>query len=120
VTQHHTPCGSCPFLKAKAGMLTVARAQELVRCLRGDGHFWCHKTVDYSRGNGVVTSKARLCAGSLIVAHRSGAHPGQLARITERLGMLDMAKIEASDAPVFDTFTEFIREHGRKRPRVPA
>jgi hypothetical protein len=102
-------------------MITRGRAQELVKCLRGDGHFWCHKTVDYSRGSGGRETKdTRLCAGSLIVAHRSKAHPGQLTRITERLGMLDMAQIEASDAPVFDNFTEFIREHGRKRPRVPA
>ena len=111
--QHHAPCGTCPFLRAKAGMLRGERAAEIADALRSNaGHFWCHKTVDYSKGRGGrPTAESRLCAGSLIVADRSDERPTQLARIYTRLGVLDYRKIAASKAPCFDSLDEFIEAH---------
>lgn len=114
--QHHVPCESCPFLVAKAGMIRGGRAQELVTDLRNGRDFYCHKTIDYTRGEGMVTSRSQLCAGSLIVASRSGLPPSQMARISQRLGILDQDRIDQSDVPCFSSFTAFIRGHKTKNP----
>jgi hypothetical protein len=115
VKNHTKPCDSCPFLKKNGGMLRQARAEEIVDELSRDGAFWCHKTVDYSNDcGGRTTSKTLLCAGSLICGEKCRAHPGQIARIRYRIGVLDWGKIEAeakSNEEVFDDFAAFIDGH---------
>lgn len=119
--QHHKPCGSCPFLKSKANFFHPARAKEIVKELvDADGHFQCHKTVDYSRddnaGNGRTTRDTRLCAGALIVTEKSGECPGQFPRICARLGCLDWGKIERqarTNTTVYDNFDAFLEAQKR-------
>ena len=115
--QHTTPCENCPFLRKQAGMITGERAEELADALERDIHFSCHKTIDYNNnedGEGRTTAKTRLCAGSMIVTHRHGHHPSQMARISQRLGLLNYDEIEQSDADCFDGFEEFIDAHTAK------
>lgn len=99
--QHTTPCGTCPFRKTKPRFFRLRRAEDIVKHLERDGHFLCHKHL---KGVGV------LCAGSLIVAERSGVHPNQMARVQMRLGMLDWSKIEKqakTGADVYEHFDAF-------------
>ena len=95
------PCDNCPFLTTGAGVaLTGGRWREIQDTLvREQGHFPCHKTVDYSDdGAGKVTPKSQHCAGALIVLERIGK-PNQWMRIAERLGLYDRTKLKM-DAPV--------------------
>lgn len=93
--QHTTPCGTCPFRKDKAGFFHPERAEQIADVLRADRHFICHKHI----------KEGVLCAGSLIVAEKSGMHPNQMARVQMRLGMLDWAAIE-KQATTNDTVYE--------------
>jgi len=115
--QHTAPCNDCPFLRKQAGMITGERAEEFSEALQRDQHFNCHKTVDYDGsedGEGRTTAKTRLCAGSMIVTHRHGHHPSQMARIMGRCGAFKYEDIEQSAADCFDSFEEFIDAHTTK------
>lgn len=111
-----SPCDNCPFRRSAGGYLRQDRAEEIADVLRSDGHFHCHKTVDYSDEDGEGrTGDAALCAGSLVVQIRDMGYVNQLARIEARLGILDLRKIEAMaddrDADVYDNFDDFIEAH---------
>ncbi len=84
--QHTKPCGTCPFLKARSRFFRRGRADDIVKHHEADGHFLCHKHLKQNTGH--------LCAGSLIVAEKSGMHPSQMARVQTRLGLLDWSKVE--------------------------
>lgn len=115
--QHTTPCANCPFLRNQAGMITGERVEELADALERDIHFSCHKTIDYTNsedGEGRTTAKTRLCAGSMIVTHRSGGHPSQMARIMGRCGAFKYEDIAQSTADCFDSFEDFIEAHYAK------
>lgn len=121
---HTTPCASCPFLRAKAGMLRPARAREIAANLRRDNHFWCHKTVDYSdegEGCASATRGSLICAGSMIVTERGGDRPSQYARVSMRVNLLDWSAIERAAAdpsiPCFDSLDDFIKGHTKAARR---
>ena len=112
--QHTKPCASCPFLQAKAGMLRGERAEEIADDLRRDKHFICHKAVKRLGGDGTD----RLCAGAMIVTHRSDQQPSQYARVMLRIGLLDYAKIEKSaKVPCFDDLDDFVNGHSALRKK---
>ena len=81
------PCDNCPFIR-NGIKLHPGRVEELGDTLRRDGHFHCHKTVDYS-GDEPSTADAVGCAGFTILQARENGAPGQLARVMERIGVLD-------------------------------
>jgi len=114
--QHTTPCDACPFLRKNAGMIRGARAEELSDALQRDIHFNCHKTIDYTKGEGEgrTTKATRICVGSMITTDRSAVAPSQLARIYARIGVLNYKNIEESKADCFDSFDEFIEAHTEK------
>lgn len=78
------PCADCPFNRSGPGLhlrRTLARGRwaEILRALRSDGHFMCHKTTTET-GNGTNL----LCAGS-IAWQDARRLPSQYRRICERL-----------------------------------
>lgn len=101
LVQHTTPCGTCPFRKDKPRFFRPPRAEDIVEALRSDRHFICHNHI----------KDVILCAGSLIVAEKSGVHPNQMARVQMRIGMLDWPKIEQhakSNQDVYENFDAFL------------
>lgn len=104
-----TPCKRCPFRTDVTPFLRRERAKEIAGSIRVSGDFPCHKTT-VPTDDGEDMQKApdsQQCAGALIIQEREG-NLGQAPRIAERLGIYDPARL-AMDAPVFDTFTAFIR-----------
>ena len=78
-------CEDCPFAKSGAGLqlrltLRPGRWGEILRALRNDGHFLCHKTTD-DTGNGANLH----CAGSIEWQLKKNGYPSQLARIMQRI-----------------------------------
>ncbi len=94
--QHTTPCKTCPFRIKNAGFFQLQRAEEIANHLRNDGHFICHNHL----------KEKVLCAGSLIVADKSGVHPNQMARIQMRLRLLDWDAIETQSRDSKDMYDD--------------
>jgi hypothetical protein len=108
------PCDSCPFRTDVGGYLTRGRAREIATALLSDQTFHCHKTVDYSADEGEGdTTDSQHCAGAMILLEKVD-RPNQMMRICERLGVYDRRRMDM-DAPVFDTFAQFIAHHGARR-----
>jgi hypothetical protein len=81
------PCANCPFNRTGAGAalrrsLRRGRWAEILRALRSDGHFMCHKTT---RETG--TGAELICAGSIEWQDKRGL-PSQYRRICERLASM--------------------------------
>lgn len=107
------PCVDCPFRISRAFPLTASRKKEISSALLSDrSSFPCHKTVDYDKtegGENHVTQPQEVhCAGALIVLEREG-RPTQMMRISERLGMYDMRKLDLAHDDVFATFADWRR-----------
>lgn len=103
-----TPCKNCPFLRTE-NYLTKGRVRELKQeLLYNQGTFSCHKTNGYDNdGDAIETDKSQHCAGAMILLEKLGK-PNQMMRISERLGMYDMRKLNMK-ANVFDTFEEMMK-----------
>ena len=102
--QPHAACPDCPFRRVGGVRLHPERAEEIAETLRDDGHFHCHKTVDYSDDE-PSTVGAALCMGSLVAQYNEQGHLGQMGRIAGRCGLIDEKKFEEQlDNPelVFD------------------
>ena len=111
------PCDNCPF-RRDGIKLRRERAEELADGLRADGHFYCHKTVDYNDdddGDGCSTKDSGLCVGALIAEIRDFGHMDQMGRIMGRVGALDVEGIyqqaEAGEDAVVSDLDEFIDIH---------
>ena len=70
------PCADCPFLKNHESFLHPGRLDQIKTDLLDNDHepFFCHKTVDYSRGmddDGVYSTQGSesYCAGSMTFLH---------------------------------------------------
>lgn len=76
------PCETCPFNSDGPGLflrMTLRRWPAILRGLRSDQHFICHKTSDET-GNGTNL----ICAGALEWQHKRGLS-SNLERIMERI-----------------------------------
>lgn len=104
--QHVKACSDCPFRRGSAAKLRRGRCEELRYELESDGHFHCHKTVDYSCEDGLKTDQATFCVGSLQVFGF-----GQLPRIAGRMGMIP-PDIVTDDEDVHDNPDEWIEDCG--------
>jgi hypothetical protein len=103
----YEPCANCPFRSDRPAFLTRGRAEAIMDDLRHDQHFNCHKTLDYSDGEGAHTDKTAICAGFAIIAEGL-KHPTQMMRIAERIGIYDHRKLNMK-APVHKTPKAFIK-----------
>lgn len=104
----YSPCADCPFRSDRPAFLTRARAREIVRAMKRDQHFDCHKTVDYNTddGEGGSTNKSRICAGFAMMCETEGL-PTQMMRIAGRIGLYNPEKMKM-DAPTHKTAKAFI------------
>jgi hypothetical protein len=89
------PCKDCPFVKGSITNQTLlpSRMKEIVHDVTHDGHFFCHKTIDYAKekehGDSFKPIEGeQLCAGSVLYIQRAGANT-QFLEIMELLGEYD-------------------------------
>lgn len=110
------PCKLCPFKNdCLEGWLGKERAQEIIDCMvKEDGHFTCHETsqFDDETGEPIMGKKSQHCAGAMILLEKNN-RANQFMRIAERLGIYDRTKLDM-DAPVFNTYREFVNRHAAK------
>ena len=107
------PCKHCPFRNDIAAFLTTGRAIEIAASLEKDATFPCHKTTMHDDDGEYVQQEGveQHCAGALIILEKMN-NQTQLMRIAERLLMYDRNRLDMN-APVFDTFDEFINAQER-------
>lgn len=108
------PCRNCPFRTDVPGYLRRGRTIEIATSIANGAMFPCHETtiddLDSDEGENMIGPDSQFCAGALLVMENEG-HLNQLARIGERLGYYDAAKMDRT-APVVASFRAFIDHHG--------
>lgn len=114
------PCEHCPFRCDIHAFLTEARAQQIALSLQ-EATFPCHHTTSATtpqpRKNGKFAKRVHEhCAGALILMMKSNRF-GTLQQIAYRLGLLDLDKLKL-DAPVFDSFEQFIAAQPERGGRI--
>lgn len=113
------PCASCPFLRVGGIRLTKGRIREIAATTTNPGAtFACHKTTGAVDGDAdlVVTAASQHCAGALVYADKQGTS-SQMARIAERLGMLDWNGLKGHDLVWNDLREWLARGAYRRRAR---
>jgi hypothetical protein len=99
------PCARCPFRQDVPISLRQDRRVEIAHALMNDGDFPCHETtVDDDDEEGSArrsTSDSLACAGAVKALALAGG-TGQTMRIAERLGMVDLDRVESHGADVWD------------------
>lgn len=108
-----TPCNQCPFRRdCPPRWLGHKRAAQIAGSLDEGKTFTCHKT-----GRAPGRSDEQHCAGALIVLKKAqGGFSGNIS-LAIALGLFDYRALDL-DAPVFNTFEEFIRHHERDTVRI--
>lgn len=94
------PCSNCPFRADRSFHLHPDRVDEIADSLLSGNEFWCHKTVDYTDGDGERASRTRACAGARATLECEGLST-QLQQITERFGGT-VAELDP-DLPVYES-----------------
>lgn len=103
-------CDNCPFATSGPGKqlgdsLRPGRWREILRSLRKEQSFPCHKTVSYEEdSDGTCTNQTRVCAGAIAWQKRHGIFP-QWLQVMERLAA-------AHRMGLFTTNTRGARHHG--------
>ncbi len=86
-------CAMCPFSGEGAGLhlwqsLNSERRAEILNILMADGTFYCHNTTEEDpdgEDENYIGPDGLLCSGAIEWQENNLGHPGQLARIGERL-----------------------------------
>jgi hypothetical protein len=99
------PCGNCPFRKDVPIYLRAGRRQEIVDAVTEGRDFYCHGTTvpsedDEGGCTREVASTSSICAGAAKAVMAAGGTT-QMMRITERLGLADLDKVEGRGADVW-------------------
>ncbi|MFS0883264.1 hypothetical protein [Metabacillus niabensis] len=83
------PCKDCPFIKGSSTNVTLSegRIEGIVKDLRNDMSFTCHKTLDKPK------LEQQHCAGAMIFLEKED-RPNQIMRIAERIGLYDRSRLE--------------------------
>ena len=106
------PCARCPFRNDITPYLREWRIYDIEASLV-QGEFYCHETTYLDNQvdeNGeyleyyVPQGSEIVCAGSLILLEKL-ERPSQMMRISERLGLYDMRKLDMA-APVWGSFKQ--------------
>lgn len=101
------PCADCPWRKDVYRYLSPGRYKELAHDVILQGRsFHCHKTVDYSEEEGLVTETSKMCAGAMILARKAGFDL-QAIQLAERLGLCPPVQLDMS-APIYDSVSGFV------------
>lgn len=105
------PCPHCPFRIDIDGYLRPGRAIEIAQSLASGSMFPCHETTEWDEEDEeMFASKDSIqCAGALILMEKVET-PNQMARMAERFGFYDPAKLDMQ-APVASSYFEFVRHH---------
>lgn len=100
------PCVKCPFRKDVPIYLRRERRVEIAEVLVNGGNFPCHATVDYDveEDEEPDDSDAVMCAGAAKAIMANGGST-QMMRIAERLGMVDLDRVEKRGPEVWDLLT---------------
>ncbi len=86
----------------------VERRQEIADALNNGGSFNCHKTIDYSDGEGIETKHSRFCNGAMLTMDREGnCYENQMVRMQHRFGMIDPENLD-HESPVFCNLDEWV------------
>lgn len=121
------PCKDCPFRKdSLGGWLGRSRAKDIIETLKNDGHFLCHKHVDYSdesfseenedmKKTYKVKATDQFCAGALLLMQKEELLS---ANVLTRMGMMGIfgddklypEKLTGGDL-IFHESEEFISHH---------
>lgn len=114
--QMNTPCDNCPFRSDVRPYLRPERGREIWAALQQGGTFPCHKTtvhVETDDGEDLVSGPDSLwCGGALrLLETRGGADRNQMVRIGERLGIIDLTKLDR-EAPVYESPEDWFRALG--------
>lgn len=110
------PCAECPFRKGpKAVRLRPGRVQEIIN---SEGVFACHKTVDYSDGDGRTRENSQGCVGFMVFMDKA-RRTNQAQQVGIRLGIIDPAPIDnpANRRAVVDSADEIVLADKPRRPR---
>jgi len=97
-----TPCKDCPFVKDSLTNETLHenRLKDIVHDLENNGHFFCHKTIDYTKGEHGEKFKPKqgneLCAGSLLYMKREGIDT-QYLKVMRAMDQYDDSKLEGME-----------------------
>lgn len=100
------PCPKCPFRKDVPIYLRAGRREEIAESVRDGSDFYCHQTTvpgldDDGEETLTTDSTSSICAGAAKALMAAGGTT-QMMRISERLGMADLDKIEERGAEVWD------------------
>lgn len=100
------PCPRCPFRKDVPIYLHAERREEIAESVRDGMDFYCHQTTvsgEDEEGEETleVGAESSICAGAAKALMAAGGTT-QMMRISERLGMADLDKIEERGAEVWD------------------
>jgi hypothetical protein len=113
-----SPCNNCPFRTDVVPYIN--RSAEIAAALEHKT-FECHKTVfaDQLRdAQGRFIKKHHShCAGALIIMEKMQWW-GDMQQIAFRLGLYDPKGMNL-DAPVYDSFEEWVAAHEENRPTCP-
>ena len=84
-----TPCRDCPFITGSSTNISLAkgRIEGIVKDIREDLSFTCHKTLE------LPEMDQQHCAGAMIFLERE-ENPNQIMRIAERIGLYDYKKLD--------------------------
>ncbi len=109
------PCRHCPFRLDIEPYLRAERAREIAAALRGGAEFPCHATTvtvvdDEGDEHRTEGPRSRFCAGALAVMENED-QPNQMARIAERFGWYDPAKIAAVRPLVHPSLSAWVNAH---------
>lgn len=108
-------CADCPFRSDREFHLRTERIREIRDSLKEQGTFHCHKTVDYSGGEGTVVQKTQFCAGARATMENTGFTP-----ILLRLAImmeLDIPLFDAGAQPVYSSLDEWAEQMISRNPR---
>lgn len=110
-----SPCAHCPFRRDVPGYLHPERVRELADMLTDDDLSWfaCHETTT-SKGRSTRHRDAAPCAGAMIIQEKRG-RTAVVTRIAKAVGLFKKLNMEA---PVFDTFEEFVEHHTKAYRRT--
>lgn len=108
------PCSDCPFRRGQGSQFRL-RADRLKGIFNGAA-FQCHKTIDYDEFEDPDLRQGthpQQCVGLMVLLDCEGRH-NQIMQVAQRLGALDLAKLERGQC--YQSFKEALAAHEGREP----